>query len=58
MNTLFHFYDIDKSNNISYPELLKMVCHFTIQLYSYPKEELKNMFKDPNFRNSMAKHER
>lgn len=38
---LFHFY-ARENEGISYKQLLKM-------LYSYPKEELKNMIKDDGF---------
>lgn len=55
---LFDFYDIDKTGNISYSELLKMVDLELTQLYSYPKEELKAMMQDPKFLKSMNKHDR
>jgi hypothetical protein len=47
---LFKFY-AKEDNAISYKQLLKM-------LYSYPKEDLKNMLNDDKFINGMNIQER
>lgn len=58
VQALFCFYDINKTNGISYEELLKMVGLSVIQLYSYPKEELKKVIDDDKFLNAMNPQER
>lgn len=46
---LFKFYDLNNSGGVSYNQLLKMVFSFLIKLYSYPKEDLREMLTETNF---------